>query len=461
MSRKGEKVPGHGTAAGKHPGEQRPLTSVSTRRQRIATIARKYPGSPISTLSHHMDLLWMQQAYRQLNRHSAVGVDGESVAAFGERLDERLLELLEQAKSGSYRAPPVLRKQIPKNEKETRPIGIPTTANKVLERAVVMLLEPIYEQDFMDDSYGFRLNRGTHDALEVIRQWLMRKGGGWILDVDVQKYFDTIQHGPLRDIVRNRVKDGVILRLINKWLKAGVWENGQIEYNTEGTPQGGVISPMLSNIYLNEALDQWFIREVQPRLRGEAKLVRFADDFVILFAHKADAEQVKGLLPERFRQYGLTIHPEKTKLVDFRRPDRAAKGKPQTFDFLGFTHYWGSTRNQGRAVKKKTAAKKFKRAVQAIDEWCKANRHVSVRHQHAKLCQKIRGHYAYYGVTGNSRALGRFLELVRKCWRKWLNRRNNHSGMPWARFNAMIRSPYALPPPRILRRSDPQTHFVF
>lgn len=461
MSRKGEKVPGHGTAAGKHAGEQRPLTSVSTRRQRIAAIAQKYPDSPITTLSHHMDLLWMREAFGQLNRRSAVGVDGESVAAFGEQLDERLPELLEQAKSGSYRAPPVLRKQIPKNGKESRPIGIPTTANKVLERAVTMLLEPIYEQDFIDGSYGFRLNRNTHDALEVIRRSLMEMGGGWVLDVDVQKYFDTIQHNHLRDIVCQRVKDGVILRLINKWLKAGVWENGQIEYNTEGTPQGGVISPMLSNIYLNEVLDQWFVRQVQPRLRGKAKLVRFADDFVILFERKADAERVKDLLPERFGQYGLTIHPEKTQLVDFRRPDRAGKIQPQTFDFLGFTHYWGQTLKKGLAVKKKTAGKKFKRAVQAIDDWCKANRHTPVKHQHAKLCQKIRGHYAYYGVTGNSRALGEFLDLVRKSWRKWLNRRNNKNGMPWDRFNAMTRHPYALPPPRIVRRSNPQTLFVF
>jgi group II intron reverse transcriptase/maturase len=408
-----------------------------------------------------MDLLWMREAYRQLNANSAVGVDGESVAAFGERLDERLTELLEQAKSGSYRAPPVLRKQIPKNEKETRPIGIPTTANKVLERAVVMLLEPIYEQDFIEDSYGFRRNRSSHDALEVIRQSLMQMGGGWVLDVDVQKYFDTIQHGHLRDILRKRVKDGVILRLINKWLKAGVWENGQIEYSTEGTPQGGVVSPMLSNIYLNEVLDQWFTKEVQPHLQGKARLVRFADDFVMLFEHKADAEQVKDLLPERFGQFGLTIHPEKTRLVDFRRPDKAAKIKPQTFDFLGFTHYWGTTRKKGKAVKKKTAGKKMQRAVRAIDDWCKANRHERVHHQHATLSQKIRGHYAYYGVTGNSRALGEFLDLVRKSWRKWLNRRNHKRGMPWDRYNAMLRGPYALPPPRIIRRSDPQTHFAF
>lgn len=461
MSREGEKVPGHGTAAGKHAGEQRPLTSVSTRRQRIAAVAQKYPDSPLSTLSHHLDLLWMREAYRQLNPNSAVGVDGESVEAFGERLDERLMELLEQAKSGSYRAPPVLRKQIPKNEKETRPIGIPTTANKVLERAVVMLLEPIYEQEFIEDSYGFRHKRSSHDALEVIRQSLMQMGGGWVLDVDVQKYFDTIQHSHLREIMRKRVKDGVILRLIDKWLKAGVWENGQIEYSTEGTPQGGVISPMLSNIYLNEVLDQWFTKEVQPQLKGQARLVRFADDFVILFEHKEEAERVKDLLPERFGQYGLTIHPEKTKLVDFRRPDKAGKVNPQTFDFLGFTHYWGTTLKKGKAVKKKTAGKKLKRAVQAIDDWCKANRHERVQHQHATLCQKIRGHYAYYGVIGNSRALAEFLEHVRKNWRKWLNRRNHKRGMPWERFNAMLRGPYALPPPRIVRLPVLQTHLAF
>jgi len=457
VSRKGEKTPGHGSAVRQHGGELRPLTSVSTRRQRIASIAQKYPV--VDTLSHHLDLLWMRTAFEQLNPKSAVGVDGESVAEFAEDLDARLKELLEQAKSGRYQAPPVRRTQIPKSETETRPIGIPTTANKVLERAMVMLLEPVYEGDFIDGSYGFRLGRNTHQALEKIRSTLSMWRGGWVLDVDVRKYFDTIPHDVLREVLRKRVKDGVVLKLINKWLKAGVWEQGEVSYQSEGTPQGGVISPMLSNIYLNEVLDQWFTREVQPQLRGRATLVRFADDFVILFQDRDDAEAVNQSLAGRFGQYGLEIHPEKTQLVDFRCP--RGDGKSATFDFLGFTHYWGKTLNGGLTVKKQTSRKKLNKSIKAIDEWCRNNRHKPLAYQHRKLCQKVRGHYAYYGVRGNSRCLGAFVEAVRKSWRKWLARRNTKKGMPWDRFNRMLRQTFALPPPRIVRIPNLQTDFRF
>lgn len=410
-------------------------------------------------LSKHLDMLWMREAFVRINRRSAPGVDGEDVEAFAANLEENLSQLLEQAKAGSYRAPLVLRKHIPKNETETRPIGIPTTANKVLERAVVMLLEPIYEKEFIETSYGFRRKRSAHQALEVIWHWLMKHGGGWVLDVDVSRYFDTIQHGHLREILRKRVKDGVVLRLIDKWLKAGVWENGQISYRDEGSPQGGVISPMLSNIYLNEVLDQWFMREVRPRLRGEALLVRFADDFVILLSDPTDASELKELLPERFGQYGLTIHPEKTKLVDFRRP--VPSDKADTFDFLGFTHYWGKTRKGGTAVKRKTCAKKMRKALGAIDDWCKKNRHRPLKRQHEKLCQKIQGHYAFYAITGNSRALGEFFDQARQCWRKWLSRRSSKKAMTWERYNALIHGPYRLPPPRIIHYPKAQGTFIF
>ena len=457
MSRKADKVPEHRTAAGKHAGKIPSLTSVCTRQQRIAAIAQKYIGKPITTLHHHLDMLWMREAFKRLNPKSVAGIDEQSVKDYAVELESNLRSLLERAKKGTYRAPPVKRKHIPKNEKETRPIGIPTTENKVLERAVVMLLEPIYEIDFIECSYGFRVRRSAHQALESIRQWLMQHGGGWVLDVDIRKYFDTIDHAHLRKILRQRIKDGVILRLIDKWLKAGVWEDGHLSYPEVGSPQGGVISPMLSNIYLHEVLDEWFIGEVVPELQGQAHLVRFADDFVILFTEEAEAREVKAQLPERFGKYGLEIHPEKTQLVDFRHPYRQERGrKPATFSFLGFTHYWGRTRRGGQAVKKKTAKEKLCKAIGVMDDWCKQNRHEKVRVQHTNLCQKIRGHYAYYGVIGNIRSLGRFYEAVRVTWRKWLSRRSSKKAMPWKRYERYLDGPFRLPTPRIIHKAQLQ-----
>lgn len=277
MSSQGDR-PGHERAAGRHGAEKRPLTNVKTRQQHIAHVARKYTDSPLTTLGHHMDMLWMREAFKRLNKDSATGVDGVTVAEYAENLEANLANLLEMAKSGRYRPPPVKRVHIPKNEKETRPIGIPTVEDKLLQRAVAMLLEPIYEADFLDCSYGFRPHRSSHKALDALREAIKGMKGGWVLDADIRSYFDTIPHSQLNEILRHRVKDSVILRLLAKWLKAGVLEDGAITYKEHGTPQGGVVSPMISNIYLHTVLDVWFEKVVCPRLKGRAKLIRFADD---------------------------------------------------------------------------------------------------------------------------------------------------------------------------------------
>ena len=450
MSSQGAKAPEHGRGAGRHEAEQRPLSSVSTRQQHIAELARRHTDSPLSTLSHHLDMLWMREAFSRVRRSSAPGIDGVRVEDYAQELEGNLSGLLERAKSGSYRAPPVKRRHIPKNERETRPIGLPTTENKVLERAVVMLLEPIYEGDFYDCSYGFRPGRSPHQALEALRQALKEVKGGWVVEVDIRKYFDTIPHSQLREVHRRRVKDGVILRLIDKWLKAGVWEQGEITYTEEGTPQGGVISPMLSNIYLHEVLDHWFEQMVKPRLGGEARLVRFADDFVMIFQRREDAEKVMEVIPKRFEKYGLSIHPGKTRLVDFRHPWKS-RTKPDTFDFLGFTHYWGKTRKGGHAVKKKTASKKLGQKVKELRQWCKANRHKPLAEQHQALCQKLQGHCAYYGVTGNIRSLVAYRRALLRAWQYWLHRRSRkRDGMSWARFWQITVNPYPIPPVRIV-----------
>ena len=261
-------------------------------------MAKSMRGAAFTTLAHHIDVDWLREAYRRTRKDGARGVDGHGAAEFAATLESNLQTLLDQAKSGTYRAPPVRRVHIPKGDgSKTRPIGIPTFADKVLQRAVAMLLEAIYEEEFHDFSYGFRPRRSAHDACEALQNATVKMAGGWVLEVDIAKFFDTLDHQHLRTILGQRVRDGVILRLIGKWLNAGVMEGVTLSHPEAGTPQGGVISPLLANIYLHEVLDEWFVRDVQPRLAGRSVLVRYADDFVFVFARKEDAEVAFGSLP--------------------------------------------------------------------------------------------------------------------------------------------------------------------
>jgi RNA-directed DNA polymerase len=434
-------------------------TIVSTKQERIAALAKQSPQMAFTSLAYLMDIDWLKEAYRRTRKDGAVGVDGVTAAEYEQDLESNLQRLLDRAKSGTYRAPPVRRVHIPKggSSTETRPIGIPTLEDKILQRAVVMLLEPIYEQDFLDCSYGFRPGRSAHQALGSFRKQLMESRGGWVLEVDIRKFFDNLDHGHLRTFLQLRVRDGVLLRLIGKWLKAGVMEDGSVSYPDSGSPQGGVISPLLSNVFLHYVLDLWFERDVKPRMRNRAFLIRFADDFVIGFRDGRDAQRVMEVVPKRFGKYGLTIHPTKSRLVPFRPPSLWAnddRGEPTervgTFDLLGFTHYWGRSRNGYWVVKRKTAADRFSRAVRSIDSWCRANRHLPIKEQQQRLNEKLRGHYAYYGVTGNSGSLTRFLHEVGRRWRKWLNRRNLRRSMHWGKFCALLRR-YPLAPVRTVR----------
>ena len=300
------------------PGTSRP-DSVSTKRRRIAELARNCPDMAFTTLAHHIDIDWLLEAYRQTRKDGAVGVDGQTATDYEANLTGNLQNLLDRAKSGTYVAPPVRRVHIPKagSPNETRPLGIPTFEDKILQRAVLMVLEPVYEADFLDVSHGFRPDRGAHTAIGSLWQQATKLGGDWIVDVDLRKFFDTIDHGHLREFLKRRVRDGVILRLIGKWLNAGVLEDGVHTTPEQGTPQGGVISPLLANIVLHYVLDEWFEREVRPRLKGQAFLIRYADDFVIGVAREDDARRVLDVLPKRMSKYGLTVHPEKTRLVRF------------------------------------------------------------------------------------------------------------------------------------------------
>jgi RNA-directed DNA polymerase len=427
--------------------------SVYTKQQRIAKLAEQMPDAGFTSLAYYVDLEWLREAYRQTRKDGAAGVDGVTAAQYEEDLEKNLSSLLERFKSGSYFAPPVKRKYIPKEigGEPIRPIGIPTLEDKILQRAVVMLLAPLYEQDFLDCSYGFRPGRNALQALEALWQAIMRVGSAcWVLEVDIKSYFDTVKHGYLRKFYKKRVRDGVVTRVLGKWLKAGVMKDGALHYPKEGTPQGGVISPLLANIYLHEVLDVWFEREVRPRLKGRAELIRFADDFVIVFSSEDDAHRMHEVLPKRFERFGLTIHDTKTQLVDFRCPGGGGS-EAEVFDFLGFTHYWGKSRKGKWVVKRKTAKKKLKQAMRRVYIWCKRNRHKPVKEQWQTLSRKLHGHYGYYGITFNMRGVKSFYEQAKRSWCKWLNRRSRSKDMPWERFNRLLKR-YPLPAPRIVHQ---------
>lgn len=420
-----------------------------TKQQRIAEIAAKYPNESIMSLAHHIDIGWLRVAYDTLRKDSVAGVDGIDWHMYGENLEENLLSLHERFKSGLYFAPPVKRVYIPKGIKgDVRPIGMPTLEDKILQKAVKRVLEPIYEHDFLDCSHGYRPDRSPQKVIEEIWKKSMDLDGCWVIEADIRKYFETIDHKYLREFVKSRISDGVINRTIGKWLNAGIMEEELLSYSDSGTPQGGVISPLLSNIYLHVILDMWFEYEIKPHLKAESYLIRYCDDFIILFRNFEDCQRVFKVLPKRFGRYGLTLHPEKTRVVNFQKP-QSRERKSETFDFLGFTHYWGKSRKGKFIPKRKTMKAKQAAALRRIYVWCKKNRHIPVAEQNKKLSEKVRGHYAFYGVTFNFIAISRFCLGVKHIWRKWLDRRNRENHMNWEKFSKFLER-YPLPKPRIV-----------
>jgi len=424
---------------------------ISTILQEIAEQSIQYPDEAFTTLIHHIDEEWLREAYQQTNKRGAAGIDGVTAAEYAANLDENLQDLLERLKDGRYRARPVERVWLDKEDGRKRPIGKPTFEDKIVQRAVVMLMEAVYEPEFYDFSHGFRKGHSAHQAIKELREQCNRLNINWILDADVSGFFDEIPHDQLREIIKQRVNDGGILRLIGKWLNAGVMEEGVLTYAEKGSPQGGVISPMLANVYLHYVLDEWFEKEVKPRMKGRCFLLRFADDFVIGCELEGDARRIMEVLPKRFGRYGLSIHPEKTKLVKFGKPP---KNKPPasrngTFDFLGFTHYWGKSRRGYWIIKRRTIRKRLRRTVKGLWKWCKENRHLPIKEQHRMLSLKLRGHYQYYGIRSNYRQLEKVLQQARKGWRYWLNRRSRQQDMKWEKFTEVIKL-FPLPRPRIV-----------
>jgi len=398
----------------------------------------------LNTLAHHIDLDWMREAYRRTRKDGAVGVDGQTAAEYEANLEGNLRSLLDRAKSGTYKAPPVRRVYIPKSDGTKRPLGIPTLEDKILQRAVAMVLEAVYEQEFLDCSHGFRPGRSAHGALEDLRNQMMEMHGGWVVELDIRKYFDTIDHHQLMEVLKQRVRDGVLLRLIGKWLNAGVLEDGALSFPKAGTPQGGVISPLLANIFLHEILDTWFARDVKPRLKGRGIVVRYADDAVLVFTVEEDARRVFEVLPKRFEKFGLKLHPEKTRIVEFRRPPLRPPPAPPdgagpgAFDFLGFTHLWAKSRKGNWVIKRKTAKSRFRRALEQMTQWIRRHRHDPIKQQQQTIAMKLRGHKGYYGITGNSEAVSSFFEAVKEIWHRWLSRRSQRSWQKWEQFKRIL-----------------------
>ena len=433
-------------------GTQRPVP-MSQSLRRLARKAKEEPRTQFTAIAHLLteEVYWA--AWRRLNKGASTGVDGVTATAYAADLGGNLRALQARVKAKRYRPQPVRRVAIPKDGGGDRPIGIPALEDKLVQGAVRLVLEAIYEQDFLPCSYGFRARRSPHQALTAWEQALYRQKVNYVLDVDIERFFDSMDHTHLLRFVQHRVKDGSILLLLRGWLRAGVLEERRVVLAETGTPQGGVISPLLANLFLHYVLDLWAERRIRKTLRGEMVFVRYADDVLVGFQYRDDAEAFQRALAARLAQFGLTLNAAKTRLLEFGRfaAERAVRRgrKPETFDFLGFTHICGRSPRGAFQVRRKTSRKRLRRFLTATGRWCKANRHVPVPDQWASLCGKLRGHYHYYGVAGNRNALQAVYERVVRAWRQWLNRRSQRARMHWRKFTALLRR-YPLPRPVIV-----------
>jgi len=411
----------------------------------IAMIAKENTELVFTSLVHRIDLSLLKKSFKQMRKNESTGVDKITAKEYAENLDENLYKLYQRLRRGQYVASPVKRIWVDKENGEKRPIGIPVLEDKIVQKAVTTILGVVYEPLFYDFSHGFREGHSQHLALEELRTKCNGMNINWIISADITGLFDNIDHQLLRQTIRRRVNDGGIIRLIGKWLNAGVVEGDEIIYPERGTPQGGVISPVLSNIFLHYVLDDWFVNEVRPRMKGKCFLIRFADDYIIGCQVKSDAQRLMKVLPKRFKRFKLSLHPEKTKLIPFGKPTSCGKGQ-ETFNFLGFTFYWGRTLKGYWVIKKKTARKRLKRFLRMMWVWCKENRHDPMKDQHEMLCSKLRGFYQYFGVRGNYKVLEVAYEYAEKAWQRWLSRRSSKG---YVLFEDLRKS-HPLPKPRIV-----------
>jgi RNA-directed DNA polymerase len=430
----------------------RTRNTMCTDINRIAELAKEDPKRQFFSIAHLITVEKMYEAFRSLRKVASAGIDGVTYEQYETNAEENIRRLHQRLKDGKYQVQPLRRVYIPKEDGKQRPISIPALEDKLVQKVVVDLLNAIYEQDFLDCSYGFRPGRGQHQALDEVGRVICTRPTGWILEIDIRSYFDCIAREKLVERIEKRVSDGSVLRLIGKWIRVGVIEDGKLLVSETGTGQGQPISPLLANIVLHYVLDKWFEGEVKPRLKGEAYEIRYADDAILCFQHREDAEKVLAVLSKRFEKYGLTLHPEKTRLIEFGR--YAAKNakkqgkKTATFQFLGLTHICARSRQGKFTVHVKTIAKRFRRGLKAVSEWCKQHRHDPVSEQQKTLNAKLRGHYQYYGRPTNFYGIWQFYRRVRRIWREWLSRRTRGKRLTWERF-ADILHQYPLLLPRI------------
>ena len=413
---------------------------VSPELLKVAERAKRHPEQRILALAHLIDEPALERAYRSLRRDAAVGVDGATVEQYGEKLAENLQTLRARMKAGQYRHQPIRRVNIPKENGTSRPIGVSTVEDKIVQGALREVLESIYEQDFLECSYGFRPKRSAHDAIRRLSGVFREGNANHIVEADIVSFFDSIDRKMLMEMLRGRIADETLMRLVGKCLHVGVLDGTRYLEPDEGTAQGSSLSPLLGNIYLHHVLDVWFEREVQPRLRGRSTLVRYADDFVVCFERADDAHRVWSVLGERFKKFGLALHPKKTRSFSFQAPRDGDGSGGATFDFLGFTLHWQRARRPGTwRVAFRTRGARFRRAIAAATEWCRRHRHDPVKEQHLALTRKLNGHYNYFGVNGNLGSLVRLRQAVERAWQKWLNRRSQRARMTWERFRQLLK----------------------
>lgn len=426
---------------------------METKLTRIAELAKQRPRVKLQTLIHAIDEESLEAAHHALGAEKALGIDGVSKEDYGNQLRENIRDLLGRMKRQAYKPQPVKRVYIPKGDGKKRPLGIPAYEDKVVQKALNEILTVIYETEFLDCSYGFRPGRSCHDALKEVSRILETRKVSYVVDADIKGFFDNVDHGWMMRCLKERIQDPNLLRLINRILKAGVMEEG-VEYDTDtGTPQGGIVSPTLANVYLHYVLDLWFEAIIKRECRGKAYLIRYADDFVSFFQYKDDAEAFYGKLIDRLGKFNLEIAQEKTKILEFgrfaeERRDKRGKGKPETFDFLGFTHYCSKGDKGNYRVKRKTSRKKFRAKLKVIAEWLHKNMHTEIGDLVKQLNAKLVGHYRYYGVTDNRGGIQAFRYLVRRKLFSVLNRRSQKRSLTWEGF-AKLEERFALAKARI------------
>lgn len=423
---------------------------VSTGLLKVADRARREPTARFHALAYLIDVEALERSYRRLRKDAAVGVDGVSHEQYGQDLERKLQDLHERLVSQRYRHQPLRRVHIPKEGGKTRPIGISALEDKIVQGAIKEVLEALYEQEFLDSSYGFRPGRSAHDALRALVGATHRGEVNWVLEMDIVSFFDSLVRSQLRDMLQERVADGALLRLVGKCLHVGVLDGAEFNEPEEGAAQGSILSPLLGNIYLHHVLDRWFEQEVKPRMKGRCLLIRYADDAVMGFECQQDAERVMEVLGKRMGRYGLTLHPDKTRLLPFGRPPKkqqSGKG-PGSFDFLGFTLFWRRTQGGRWLVVPKTRRARLRRAIRAVYDYCRGQRHESVEDQHRGLCRRIQGHFNYFGVTLNTGSLYTLRHHALKAWHKWLNRRSQRSRLNWQRFRDLLKE-HPLPRPGV------------